>query len=100
MTSISPKRASRSKPARSPTSFDSYSRISSRRERNFDLAQCRRYGIHAQTARQVEQTYEQILQIAQGQGLLRKESASDPSSSQGSREPMSGLPTTPCAAAS
>jgi ATP-dependent helicase HrpB len=53
------------------------------RERNFDLAQCRRYGIHAQTARQVEQTYEQILQIAQGQGLLRKESASDPSSSQG-----------------
>src|SRR5207247_6183373 len=25
---------------------------------------CRRYGIHAQTARQVEQTFEQILQLA------------------------------------
>ena len=37
---------------------------------NFQVETCRRYGIHAQTARQVEQTYEQILQIVQRQRLL------------------------------
>jgi ATP-dependent helicase HrpB len=31
---------------------------------DFNLERCRRYGIHAQTARQVEQTYEQILNLA------------------------------------
>jgi ATP-dependent helicase HrpB len=31
---------------------------------DFNLERCRRYGIHAQTARQVEQTCEQILNIA------------------------------------
>jgi len=36
---------------------------------NFNVESCRRYGIHAQTARQVEQTFEQILQIAEKQGL-------------------------------
>ena len=40
---------------------------------NFSVETCRRYGIHAQTARQVEQTYEQILQLARQQGLLREE---------------------------
>jgi ATP-dependent helicase HrpB len=45
------------------------------RNNNFNVEQCRRYGIHAQTARQVEQTYEQILQIAEKQKLLRVESA-------------------------
>ena len=34
---------------------------------SFSLEACRRYGIHAQTARQVAQTYEQILQIAERQ---------------------------------
>jgi ATP-dependent helicase HrpB len=34
------------------------------KNRGFSGEACRRYGIHAQTARQVEQTFEQILQIA------------------------------------
>ena len=34
---------------------------------NFNVESCRRHGIHAQTARQVEQTFEQILQIAEKQ---------------------------------
>lgn len=33
------------------------------KERDFSVEACRRYGIHAQTARQVEQTYLQILEI-------------------------------------
>ena len=36
----------------------------------FNVEACRRYGIHAQTARQVEQTYEQILQIAERERLV------------------------------
>ncbi|MCX6928341.1 MAG: helicase-related protein, partial [Verrucomicrobia bacterium] len=44
------------------------------KQSNFSVETCRRYGIHAQTARQVEQTFEQILQIAKQQGLLRSES--------------------------
>jgi ATP-dependent helicase HrpB len=43
------------------------------RQRNFNVEACRRYGVHAQTARQVEQTCEQILQIARQQGLIRAE---------------------------
>jgi ATP-dependent helicase HrpB len=35
----------------------------------FGVESCRRYGIHAQTARQIEQTFEQILQLAKNQGL-------------------------------
>ena len=35
---------------------------------NFSVETCRRYGIHAQTARQVEQTFEQIMQIARAAG--------------------------------
>src|SRR5438309_10151180 len=41
---------------------------------NFSVEQCRRYGIHAQTARQVEQTFQQILEIAQRQGLIERQS--------------------------
>jgi ATP-dependent helicase HrpB len=40
---------------------------------SFSVETCRRYGIHAQTARQVEQTFEQIMQIARQQGLVRGE---------------------------
>jgi ATP-dependent helicase HrpB len=40
---------------------------------SFSVETCRRYGIHAQTARQVEQTFEQIMQIAEQQGVLRSE---------------------------
>src|SRR5664279_2854317 len=36
---------------------------------SFAVETCRRYGIHAQTARQVEQTFEQLMQIAKQQGL-------------------------------
>jgi ATP-dependent helicase HrpB len=34
------------------------------KKNNFSVETCRRYGIHAQTARQVEQTFDQILQTA------------------------------------
>ena len=43
------------------------------KKNNFSVETCRRYGIHAQTARQVEQTFEQIMQLAKQQGLLRGE---------------------------
>ena len=39
------------------------------KKNNFSVEPCRRYGIHAQTARQVEQTFEQILDIAGKQRL-------------------------------
>lgn len=40
------------------------------KNRGFNPEACRRYGIHAQTARQVEQTFEQILAIAQRERLM------------------------------
>jgi len=44
---------------------------------NFSVETCRRYGIHAQTARQVEQTYSQIMEIAEKQRLVsRRENVS------------------------
>ena len=43
------------------------------RKNGFGIETCRRYGIHAQTARQVEQTFDQIMQIARQQGLVRDE---------------------------
>ncbi len=43
------------------------------KKNKFSAEPCRRYGIHAQTARQVAQTFEQILQLAERQGLLRSE---------------------------
>ena len=33
---------------------------------NFNVDQCRRYGVHAQIARQVQQVYEQIVQAGRG----------------------------------
>jgi len=47
------------------------------RNRGFSMEQCRRYGVHAQTARQVEQTYQQILEIAGKQGLIQGGESSD-----------------------
>jgi ATP-dependent helicase HrpB len=41
------------------------------KKNNFSVEPCRRYGIHAQTGRQVEQTFEQILQIARQHDLSR-----------------------------
>jgi ATP-dependent helicase HrpB len=40
------------------------------RNSNFSVEQCRRYGIHAQTARQVDQTFQQIMQLAARNGLV------------------------------
>jgi ATP-dependent helicase HrpB len=37
------------------------------RNNHFNPEQCRRYGVHAQIARQVQQTFEQILQVAGGE---------------------------------
>jgi ATP-dependent helicase HrpB len=42
------------------------------RKHQFSLETCRRYGIHAQTARQVEQTFDQLLGIARQQRLLEE----------------------------
>jgi ATP-dependent helicase HrpB len=39
------------------------------KQNGFSPERCRRYGIHAQTARQVEQTYEQITELSRRQGL-------------------------------
>src|SRR5438874_4846734 len=39
---------------------------------SFSVETCRRYGIHAQTARQVEQTYAQIIQLAERQRLIER----------------------------
>jgi ATP-dependent helicase HrpB len=39
----------------------------------FDLEQCRRHGIHAQGARAVDDTYRQLLQIAERERLLTKD---------------------------
>lgn len=43
---------------------------------NFNAESCRRYGIHAQTARQVEQTYEQLLQIAHSTSAIAQSQGS------------------------
>ena len=54
---------------------------------NFNVEQCRRYGVHAQIARQVQQTYEQILQVAEkslGEGRKgRMEDGEKPKSDDG-----------------
>lgn len=47
------------------------------KKNNFGIETCRRYGINAQSARQVEQTYDQILQIAEQQKLLKPDEQSD-----------------------
>ena len=69
------------------------------KKNNFSVETCRRYGIHAQTARQVEQTFEQILQIAKQQGLLRAEGSgptaapdADTLNAQRSAPPVDPLP--------
>ena len=44
------------------------------RKNSFNVETCRRYGIHARVAREVEQTFEQILQIAQREKLIEVQS--------------------------
>jgi ATP-dependent helicase HrpB len=41
------------------------------RNNNFNPERCRRYGVHAQIARQVQQTFEQIAQIAGGEKIVQ-----------------------------
>src|ERR1041385_3985507 len=60
------------------------------KKNNFSVETCRRYGIHAQTAKQVEQTFEQILRIAAGvQGPESKVQSREPGVH--SRESEDGL---------
>jgi ATP-dependent helicase HrpB len=42
------------------------------RNNNFNPEQCRRYGVHAQIARQVQQTFEQIAQMAGGEKTMQQ----------------------------
>ena len=48
----------------------------------FNADQCRRYGVHALSARQVEQTYNQILDIARRQRMIEPEEAGGKPSTQ------------------
>jgi ATP-dependent helicase HrpB len=52
------------------------------KKNNFSVETCRRYGIHAQTARQIEQTHQQIFQIAEKQGLENPKSEIQPPKSE------------------
>jgi ATP-dependent helicase HrpB len=47
------------------------------RKNNFNVEQCRRYGIHAQSARQVEQTHQQLIQIVERKLPQSEEKTSD-----------------------
>lgn len=70
------------------------------KKNNFSVEQCRRYGLHAQTARQVEQTFEQIVQLAARNGLVEpaepgcaaKEAPPGPSSAAGGPSPATTIP--------
>ena len=44
---------------------------------NFNFETCRRYGINAQVARQVEQTFDQIVTIAEREKLIAKQEGSE-----------------------
>jgi ATP-dependent helicase HrpB len=60
------------------------------KQNGFSPERCRRYGIHAQTARQVEQTFDQIMQLAHRQKLQpvpERRAASSP--------PATGVETSP-----
>jgi len=43
------------------------------KENQFSVERCRRYGIHAQTARLVEQTFNHLVEISKRQGLIRSD---------------------------
>jgi ATP-dependent helicase HrpB len=47
------------------------------KKNNFSVETCRRYGINAQSARHVEQTFSQIVQIAEQQKLLQPDEKAD-----------------------
>jgi ATP-dependent helicase HrpB len=62
------------------------------KKNRFSVETCRRYGIHAQTARQVEQTFEQILQLARQHGLLRSENGVAQTGDETATPPTDPLP--------
>jgi ATP-dependent helicase HrpB len=57
------------------------------RNAGFHVEQCRRYGIHAQTARQVEQTFQQIVAIAERQRLVEPSAAAATEAAPGEATP-------------
>ncbi len=48
------------------------------RNAHFSLDACRRHGIHAQTARQVEDTFQQLVRIAEREGMMPREASPVP----------------------
>jgi ATP-dependent helicase HrpB len=58
------------------------------RNNHFSVEQCRRYGIHSQTARQVEQTCQQILEFARKQGLVKAPPTEDATPTQQAEDPL------------
>jgi ATP-dependent helicase HrpB len=59
------------------------------RNGGFNVERCRRYGIHAATARQIDQTFEQILEMARRQGLVKENSTgAEPPSGPGADEAL------------
>ncbi|MEY4691913.1 MAG: hypothetical protein RIT19_2238 [Verrucomicrobiota bacterium] len=48
------------------------------RNAHFSLDACRRHGIHAQTARQVEDTFQQLVRIAEREGMTPREASPTP----------------------
>jgi ATP-dependent helicase HrpB len=65
------------------------------KKNNFSVETCRRYGIHAQTARQVEQTFDQILQIAEKALPAAREAAGSGSSPSPILHPLPSSVTCP-----
>ena len=48
------------------------------RNAHFSLEACRRHGIHAQTARQVEDTFQQLVRIAEREKMMTRDSGAAP----------------------
>src|SRR5437879_5446842 len=66
------------------------------KKNHFIIETCRRYGIHAQTARAVQQTFEQILEIARRQKLIKEIADGESDTEAGSRNTPSGDPLPRC----
>ena len=58
------------------------------RNNHFNVDQLRRYGIHAQTARQVEQTFNQIMEFAKRQRLVATQITEDGARKQQGEDPL------------
>lgn len=55
---------------------------------NFNIEQCRRYGVHAQIARQVAETHEQILRVAGMEPGLQSNRSQEPAAKAPDEEPL------------